>query len=44
LKGTNSEKAREMIKSREKELGIQFDDNFDSAARRVVDAAARSRA
>lgn len=39
LKGTNSDKAREMIKPREKELGIFFDDNFDSAARLVVDIA-----
>jgi succinyl-CoA synthetase beta subunit len=39
LKGTNSEQARAMIKPREKELGIYFDDNFDSAARRVVDVA-----
>ena len=39
LKGTNVEKAREMIKPREKELGIYFDDGFDSAARRVVDVA-----
>jgi succinyl-CoA synthetase beta subunit len=44
LKGTNSEKAREMMKPVEKELGIFFDDNFDSAARKVVDiAAARNR-
>jgi len=28
-----------MIKPREKELGIFFDDNFDSAARLVVDVA-----
>lgn len=41
LKGTNSEKAREMIKPKEKELGIFFDDDFDSAARKVVDIAAR---
>ncbi len=39
LKGTNSDKAREMIKPREQELGIFFDDNFDSAAMRVVDVA-----
>jgi succinyl-CoA synthetase beta subunit len=36
LKGTNSEKAKEMIKPYEKQLGIFFDDNFDSAARKVV--------
>lgn len=41
LKGTNSDKAREMIKPKEKELGIYFDDNFDSAARLVVDIAQR---
>jgi hypothetical protein len=28
-----------MIKPREKELGIYFDDDFDNAARRVVDVA-----
>jgi succinyl-CoA synthetase beta subunit len=39
LKGTNSEKAREMIKPREKQLGIFFDDDFDSAARHVVEIA-----
>ena len=32
LKGTNSEKARDMIKPLEKELGIYFNDDFDSAA------------
>lgn len=39
LKGTNSEKAREMIKPREKELGIFFDNDFDSSARRVCEFA-----
>lgn len=43
LKGTNSEKAREMIKPREKELGIFFDPDFDSAARRVVDIAEKKK-
>ena len=33
LKGTNSDKARLMIQGREKELGIYFNDDFDSAAR-----------
>lgn len=42
LKGTNSDKARELIKPREKELGIYFDDNFDSAARLVVDVAQKA--
>lgn len=37
LKGTNSDRAREMIKPREKDLGIYFDDDFDSAARRVIE-------
>lgn len=41
LKGTNSEKAKEMIKPKEKELGIYFDEDFDSAARQVVDIALR---
>jgi succinyl-CoA synthetase beta subunit len=40
LKGTNSEIAKGMIKPLEKDLGIYFDDNFDSAARKVVDVAA----
>lgn len=39
LKGTNSDKAREMILGKEKELGIYYDDNFDSAARQVVEIA-----
>lgn len=39
LKGTNSKEARELIKNREKELGIFFDDDFDSAAQRVVQVA-----
>ncbi len=39
LKGTNSAQAREIIKPREKDLGIFFDDNFDSAAMLVVDVA-----
>jgi succinyl-CoA synthetase beta subunit len=43
LKGTNSEKARELIKPREKELGIYFDDNFDSSARLVVETALKER-
>jgi len=43
LKGTNSEKAREMIKPKEKELGIFFDDDFDSAAKKVVEIAAKRR-
>lgn len=32
LKGTNADIAREMIKRREKELGIFFNDDFDTAA------------
>jgi succinyl-CoA synthetase beta subunit len=43
LKGTNSDKARALIKPREKELGIFFDDNFDSAARLVVEVAQQQR-
>lgn len=42
LKGTNSDKARELIKPREKELGIYFDDDFDSAAKLVVDVAMKA--
>ena len=41
LKGTNSDIAREMIAGKETELGIHFDDDFDSAARTVVDVAMR---
>lgn len=32
-----------MIKPREKELGIFFDDDFDSAARKVVDVAQKQK-
>jgi len=39
LKGTNADVARKMIQGKEQELGIYFDDNFDSAARKVVDVA-----
>ena len=39
LKGTNSDKARDIIKGHEQELGIFFDDDFDSAARQVVEIA-----
>ncbi len=39
LKGTNVDIAKGMIEGREKELGIFFDDNFDEAARKVVDIA-----
>jgi succinyl-CoA synthetase beta subunit len=39
LKGTNSKLAREIIKPKEKELGVFFDEDFDSAARMVVDIA-----
>jgi succinyl-CoA synthetase beta subunit len=42
LKGTNSALAREIIKPREKELGIFFDNDFDSAAQRVVKLAAKT--
>lgn len=40
LKGTNSKEARELIKNREEELGIFFDDDFDRAAQKVVEVAA----
>ena len=42
LKGTNSDKARQIIQGKEKELGIYFDDDFDSAARLVVDIAEKA--
>lgn len=35
LKGTNSEAAKEMIAGHEKELGIYYNEDFDSAARQV---------
>ena len=41
LKGTNSDKARDMIKPLEKQLGIYFDDDFDSAARLSVNLASQ---
>jgi len=36
LKGTNSDIAKKMILGREKELGIHFNDDFDSATKDVV--------
>ena len=36
LKGTNYQKARDMIKDKEEQLGIFFNDDFDSAAQQVV--------
>lgn len=36
LKGTNSEEARKMIEARQKDLGLVFNDDFDSAAKQVV--------
>jgi len=43
LKGTNSDEARSLIQPREKELGIFFDNDFDSAAKRVVDISMKSK-
>ena len=40
LKGTNYEKARAMIKDKEEQLGIYFNDDFDKAAQLVVKLAA----
>lgn len=31
LKGTNADIARDMIRGKEKELGITFNDDFDTA-------------
>jgi succinyl-CoA synthetase beta subunit len=39
LKGTNSDIAREMIAGKEKELGIYYNEDFDSAAQMVVKVA-----
>jgi hypothetical protein len=41
LKGTNAEKAKSMIVGREEELGIYFNDDFDSAAQYVVGLATK---
>jgi succinyl-CoA synthetase beta subunit len=35
LKGTNSDKAKELIAGKEKELGIYYNEDFDSAAQQV---------
>lgn len=35
LKGTNSEKAKQMISGKEKDLGIFYNEDFDSAAQQV---------
>ena len=35
LKGTNSEQAKEMISGKEKDLGIFYNEDFDSAAQQV---------
>jgi succinyl-CoA synthetase beta subunit len=40
LKGTNVEKAEEILKGREEELGITFTNDFDFAAQAAVKAAA----
>lgn len=37
LRGTNSEKAREMIEARSEELGIIYEADFDTAARKIAD-------
>ena len=39
MKGTNADKAKAMIVGREEELGIYFNDDFDTAASYVVDLA-----
>ena len=43
LKGTNSDKARDMIKPREKELGIYFEEEFDAASRLAVEIAQKEK-
>lgn len=35
LKGTNSDQAKAMIAGKEKELGIFYNEDFDSAAQQV---------
>ena len=35
LKGTNSDQAKAMIAGKEKELGIFYNEDFDSAAKQV---------
>lgn len=39
LKGTNSDKAKTLISGKEKELGIYYNEDFDSAAQLVVEVA-----
>lgn len=39
LKGTNSDVARKLIAGKEKELGIYYNEDFDSAAQMVVQVA-----
>ena len=43
LKGTNADIARDMIKGKEESLGIYFDDDFDRAARKVVEVAEKEK-
>jgi succinyl-CoA synthetase beta subunit len=40
LKGTNSDIAKKMIEGKEKELGIYFNEDFDSAAQQVCSVVA----
>jgi succinyl-CoA synthetase beta subunit len=39
LKGTHSEEAKAMLRGKEKELGIYFEEDLDKAARKVVEVA-----
>jgi len=43
LKGTNSDKAKEIIAPKEKELGIYYEEDFDTAARKVVEIASKGK-
>lgn len=36
LKGTNSEEAKKIVQEREKEFGLIFEQDFDTAAQKVV--------
>lgn len=39
LKGTNAKEAKAMIQGKEKELGIYYNEDFDSAAQQVCKVA-----
>jgi succinyl-CoA synthetase beta subunit len=36
LKGTNSDKAKKMLEGKQEQLGIYYEEDFDTAAQKVV--------